>query len=218
MDQAPRWDERYGGDGYLFGTQPAAFLANHAEYLTPGASALVVADGEGRNSVHLASRGLRVMAMDISSVGVGKARDLAAARGVTLETRVADVLDWDWSAATYDLVVAVFIQFLRPDQRAEVFDGMQRAIRPGGRLLLHGYRPEQIGYGTGGPPLAECLYTEELLVSAFAGLEIERLASYDTEIDEGSGHVGMSALIDLVARKPMAERSVSVSVSSELGT
>ena len=34
----------------------------------------------------------------------------------------------------YDLVVAVFIQFLSPDQRPGVFDGLARTLRPGGRL------------------------------------------------------------------------------------
>ena len=46
------------------------------------------------------------------------------------------------------------------------------------------------------------MYTEDLLREAFAGFEIERLESYDTEIVEGTGHAGMSALIDLGARKP----------------
>ncbi|MEM9562927.1 MAG: class I SAM-dependent methyltransferase [Actinomycetota bacterium] len=205
MFEAPLWDQRYdSADGYLFGTRPAAFLTANAERLTAGASALVVADGEGRNSVYLAEQGVEVTAMDISSVGATKARALATERGVTVDVRVADVLDWRWEPEAYDLVVAVFIQFLHPEQRSEVFAGMTRTLRPGGRLLLHGYRPEQLSYGTGGPPLVECLYTEELLTAAFADLEIERLAGYDADIEEGTGHVGRSALIDLIARKPDA--------------
>ncbi len=202
MFEAPVWDERYSADGYLFGTRPAGFLTANVDRLTAGATALVVADGEGRNSVFLAERGLHVTAMDISSVGAAKARALAAERGVSVDVRVADVLDWPWEPEAYDLVVAVFIQFLRPEQRDEVFAGLRSTLRPGGRLLLHGYRPEQLAYGTGGPPFVECLYTEELLTTAFAGMEIERLASYDADIEEGTGHVGRSALIDLIAREP----------------
>jgi hypothetical protein len=52
------------------------------------------------------------------------------------------------------------------------------------------------------PPIAENLYTEELLRAAFADLEILALVSRDDEIQEGRGHAGMSALIDLVAREP----------------
>ena len=63
-------------------------------------------------------------------------------------------------------------------------------------------RPEQLQYGTGGPSERENLYTRELLEQAFAGLEIIRLAEHDSEVDEGPRHSGISALIDLVARKP----------------
>jgi hypothetical protein len=79
---------------------------------------------------------------------------------------------------------------------------MQRAVAPGGLLLLEGYRPEQIAYRTGGPGKTEHLYTREWLEETFRGWELLRLDAYDAELHEGSGHAGMSALIDLVARKP----------------
>lgn len=200
---APRWNARYAADGYLFGTAPAQFLIDNAPLLVAGNSALVVADGEGRNSVFLAEQGLRVTAMDISTTGVAKARALAAERSVSVDMQVADILSWDWQAEAYDLVVGVFFQFLDPQQRETVFAGMQDALLPGGRLLIHGYRPEQLAYATGGPSVADYMYTEDLLLSEFDGLEVELLKSYDVEVVEGSGHVGMSALIDFIATKPI---------------
>lgn len=198
----PNWDQRYLADGYLFGTEPAAFLTAHAHLIEPGAKVLAVADGEGRNSVYVAGLGADVTAFDASTVGVEKARSLATEHGVTVDISEADIHTWAWTPDTYDIVLAVFIQFLTPGERPPVFDGMVRTLRPGGRLLLHGYRPEQVDYGTGGPPVRENMYTEEFLDAAFPGLETERLAAYNTEIVEGTGHAGMSALIDLVARKP----------------
>jgi SAM-dependent methyltransferase len=195
------WDDRYSIDDYLFGTEPADFLVAHAHLLEPGSRALAVADGEGRNSVFLAQQGVEVVAMDASPVGVEKAQRLAAARGVSIDFRIADIMTWEWTPDAYDLVVAIFIQFLTPSQRPTVFDGMQRTLRPGGRLLLHGYRPEQVALGTGGPPDPTHMYTEELLRDAFGAMDIERLESYGAEIHEGVGHAGMSALIDLVAVK-----------------
>jgi cyclopropane fatty-acyl-phospholipid synthase-like methyltransferase len=195
------WDERYSIDDYLFGTEPTAFLVSHAHLLQPGSRALVVADGEGRNSVFLAQQGVEVVAMDASAVGVAKARKLAEERGVAVDFRIADIMTWEWTPGAYDLVVAIFIQFLAPQQQPAVFAGMQRTLRPGGRLLLHGYRPEQVALGTGGPPDPAHMYTEELLREAFGAMEIERLESYDAEIEEGTGHRGPSALIDLVAVK-----------------
>ncbi|HSP28277.1 MAG TPA: class I SAM-dependent methyltransferase [Ilumatobacteraceae bacterium] len=195
------WDERYSIDGYLFGTDPADFLVAHAALIAPASRVLAVADGEGRNSVYLAQLGHDVHAMDASSVGVAKARQLAVDRGVTVDFQVADVMTWDWTPDAYDAVVAVFIQFLSPEQRLDVFEGMQRTLRPGGRLLLHGYRPEQVALGTGGPPDPTYMYTEEFLRDTFGGMDIERLESYDTVIEEGDGHSGQSALIDLIATK-----------------
>jgi 2-polyprenyl-3-methyl-5-hydroxy-6-metoxy-1,4-benzoquinol methylase len=197
-----RWNERFGGDDYHFGTEPNAFLASQAHRLRPGMSALSVADGEGRNSVWLARHGLNVTAFDVSPVGVDKARRLAREAGVTVDHRVADINDWDWDAARYDLVVAIFIQFASPPERARIFAGMMRALAPGGLLLLQGYTPRQLEYKTGGPGVAENLYTSDLLRSQFAALEILHLAEHDDVIREGKGHSGMSALVDLVARRP----------------
>lgn len=201
MTKAGMWDERYGIDDYLFGTAASQFLTKHAARLTTGANALAVADGEGRNSVFLAEQGLHVTAMDISEVGAAKARLLAEQRGVVVDVQVADILEWEWTPNSYDFVVAVFIQFLDPTQQLAVFTGMQRTLRPGGHLLLHGYRPEQIAYGTGGPRDPANLYTEEGLAAAFGEMQIDVLESYDISISEGSGHDGTSALIDLVATK-----------------
>lgn len=196
-----KWDDRYAGEAFLFGTDPADFLVAQASRLPEAARVLCVADGEGRNSVYLAGLGHDVTAFDESSVGVAKARALAEKAGVLIDFHVAGVDDWDWSER-FDAVVAIFIQFAPPEMRTRMFARMAQAIRPGGFLLLHGYAPRQVGYGTGGPPHAENMYTKEILRAAFDGFDILRLEDYDAEIDEGPGHSGTSALVDLVARKP----------------
>ena len=134
MSKARMWDERYAAEGFLFGTAPAAFLPKHAKRLSPSTRTLVVGDGEGRNSVFLAEAGLEVTSMDISEVAVAKAQRLAAERGVEVAFSVADILAWPWTPNAYDLVVAVFIQFLLPQQRDVVFEGLSATLRPGGTL------------------------------------------------------------------------------------
>lgn len=196
------WDRRYAQSDYLFGVEPNAFLARQAGRLRPGWRALAVADGEGRNGVWLAQQGLSVLSVDNSAVAQVKARALAQARGVEVDFEQVDLSDWTWPRAEFDLVVAIFIQFAPPALRTQLFADMAHALKPGGLLLLQGYRPEQIAYATGGPSVAENLYTEPLLREAFAGLEILDLQSHDTAIHEGVGHDGLSALIDLVARRP----------------
>lgn len=196
------WNDRYAQPGYLFGTEPADFLKRHARHLPEGAAVLCVADGEGRNSAWLAEQGYRVTAFDASEVGLEKARQLAEAKGVSVDYHLSGVEDWDWSRP-FDAVVAVFIQFAAPDLRTRLFRWMGQAVRPGGLLLLHGYAPRQVDYGTGGPPHRENMYTTDLLAKAYPDWEMLELRDYDAEIDEGPGHSGRSALVDLVARKPL---------------
>src|SRR5258708_4982929 len=161
-----------------------------------------VGDGEGRNSVWLARQGLQVTAFDFSAAGLAKARKLAERSGAKVDYRLSGVDAWDWNAKHYDLVAAIFVQFASPPERQRMFEGMKRALKTGGLLILQGYRPEQLEYGTGGPKRRENMYTETLLHESFADLEILHLASHDDMVDEGPGHSGMSALIDLVARRP----------------
>ena len=196
------WDARYDRPDYLFGEEPNAFLKSQLERIKLHKSALAVADGEGRNGVWLAQQGLAVTSIDASAVALRKAEDLAARRGVSISTQLIDMNDFEWQPAAFDLVVAIFIQFADPRLRDDLFAGTIRTLAPRGTLLMQGYRREQLAYGTGGPPHVDHLYTEEMLRRAFESLEIIELSSYDAEIQEGQAHRGMSALIDLVARKP----------------
>ncbi|MBI1171047.1 methyltransferase domain-containing protein [bacterium] len=198
------WNERFSGTDYLFGTEPADFLRREAPHLPPAQNILCVADGEGRNSVFLAEQGHKVSAMDGSEVGVAKARKLAEARGVAVDFHVADIEGWNWTARPYDAAVAIFIQFAAPPLRRQIFAGLKAAVKPGGLVLLHGYTPEQLAHNTGGPRMIENLYTRDLLAEEFADMQIVRLNAYEAEVSEGAGHKGLSALIDLVARKPGA--------------
>jgi SAM-dependent methyltransferase len=201
--QLERWNQRFtDAEDYLFGRAPNAFLAAQRDKLPAHGRALAIADGEGRNGVWLARQGLSVTSVDFSPVGLAKARKLAAEAGVEIETVRADLYHWDWPEAAFDVVAAIFFQFAAPAERAGLFAGIRKTLRPGGLLILQGYRPEQVDYGTGGPPHRENMYTEALLREAFGDWEILHLRSHDSEVDEGAGHAGMSALIDLVARKP----------------
>jgi len=198
---ASMWDERYASEDYLFGTEPNAFLVSQRHLLKPDMSCLALADGEGRNGVWLVEQGLRVLSVDASTVASAKAGKLAEQRGVELKREVADLLQWRWGENRYDVVAAIFIQFAAPEERALLFSNIKRILKPGGLLLLQGYTPRQLEYGTGGPPFADNMYTESMLRTVFAEMEILHFSEHDSLIREGAGHHGMSALIDLVARK-----------------
>lgn len=195
------WDEIFSRPGYRFGTEPTPLLVEEAARLRPGARALCVAEGEGRNAVWLARRGLAVTAFDLSDVGLSKARALARGAGVAVDFRKGDVNEWDWEADGFDVVVAVLIQFVGPAERDRIFAGMIRAARPGGLILLSGLSVEQMQIGgSAGPGIEENLYTEAMLRARFGACEILRLESYRREMHEGTAHDGELAMIDLVAR------------------
>lgn len=196
------WDERYSTSDYLFGEDPNAFLARRAQLLPKSGKALAIADGEGRNGVWLAERGLDVISFDASAVGIEKARRLAQKRGVALDPQLVDIALYDWPAEQFDVVAGIFFQFAGPDLRDAIFAGIQRTLKRGGLLILEGYGPRQLEYKTGGPGILENLYTAALLAEKFSGLEILHLQDHDVELAEGARHVGKSHLVDLVARKP----------------
>ena len=196
-----RWNSRFSQADYVFGTAPNAFLAAQRARLKPGQKAIALADGEGRNGVWLAEQGLDVLSVDYSPAAQDKARRLAAERHVALRTELADLTQRKWETGAYDIAAAIMIQFSRSPEREAIFRGMKQVLKPGGLVLLQGYRPEQVEYKTGGPPTRENMYTEEMLRREFGDMRILHLRAHDDEIAEGAGHHGMSALIDMVAEK-----------------
>ena len=208
FDHEAFWSARYrdAGDDYLFGTAPNKFLASQIDFFGAGMNVLSVADGEGRNSVWLAEQGCTVTATEISQVALEKAAKLARGRNVAVDFIQTDIFKWDWPQAAFDAVVGIFIQFAGPAERPRQIAGMQQAVKPGGLLFLQGYTPKQLEYRTGGPSAVENLYTEAFLRDVFSGWEILLLREHEGLIDEGNAHGGHSALIDLVARKPVTGR------------
>ena len=71
------WDERYSIDDYLFGQKPAQALLRNEKHLVSGGETLLIADGEGRNSVYLAKKDFKVTSSDSSVVAQQKAKTLA---------------------------------------------------------------------------------------------------------------------------------------------
>jgi SAM-dependent methyltransferase len=201
MSELEQWEARFSSSDYVFGTAPNAFLAKQRGMLPRSGRALAVADGEGRNGVWLAEQGLDVLSIDFSPRAQAKARALARSRNVPLRTELADLTTWRWPVAEFDVVVVIFTQFVAPAERSAMFAHMRDALKPGGLLLLQGYTPQQLKYGTGGPKQVENLYTRELLEREFADFSELRIEDYECELNEGNRHIGMSAVIDLVGRK-----------------
>ena len=196
-DARATWEGRYGADDYLYGTEPNEFLRESAAGLTPG-DVLCLADGEGRNGVHLAEAGHRVTSVDLTEAGMAKAARLAADRGVELTTVVADLADYDLGTDRWDLIVSIFAH-TPPPVRARIHGSIARALRPGGRFILEAYTPDQIGRGTGGPPVPELTMDLERLRRELTGMTFEWEAELVRPVIEGPGHTGDGAVVQVIA-------------------
>jgi SAM-dependent methyltransferase len=196
-----RWEERFSVPDYVFGKEPNYFLKSCAPLLPASGKVLAIADGEGRNGVWLAERGLQVLSLEYSDSARQKAAALAKERNVTLAFERADVHEWFYPEAAFDVVVDIFTQFSTPAQRATKWAGVRRTLKAGGLLILQGYTPKQLQYGTGGPKVVEQLYTRAMLEEAFGDLRDLTIVEEEREMHEGAGHAGMSAVINLTGRK-----------------
>ena len=194
------WDERYATDEYLYGTEANAFLTSVIDRIPPG-RVLCLAEGEGRNAVWLAEQGRSVTAVDASPVGLDKARQLAAARGVYIDAVVADLADYPIPADHWDAIVSIFCH-IRPDLRLDLHRRSVRGLRPGGVFVLEAYTPAQLRYRTGGPPHEAMLMTLAGLRQELAGLDFVHAVECEREVVEGRLHHGLGAVVQVVAVRP----------------
>jgi hypothetical protein len=200
------WDQRFAEPGFKYGTAPNAFLVAQAPRLPAAARVLVPGDGEGRNGVWLASQGHRVLSVDSSSVGLAKARALAAECGAALETLHTDLADWHPAPASADAVVLVFVH-LPSALRRDVHRRLAAALVPGGWLLVEGFHPRQLGRTSGGPKDIDMLMPLAALREDFAGLLDEVLGEEtETALDEGPGHQGDAVVTRYVGRRVAPSR------------
>ena len=195
------WDERYQTPEYIFGDQPCQWLIMNQHRLPQSGQALALGDGEGRNGVFLAELGFEVTSVDLSEVGLSKARDLARKRGVTIQTVQADLENYEIEAENQDLIVSIYCHL--PDAiRKLVHERAEVALKPGGLFILEAFHHSQLKYQSGDPKTTDLLYDLDALLGDFQTLQI--LEAFDglCYLDEGARHSGIGHIVRLVLQKP----------------
>lgn len=195
------WDRRYAGSELLWTAQPNRFLVAETSDL-PAGRALDLATGEGRNAVWLAQQGWQVVGVDFSRVGLTKAAQLAADRGVEVDWVEADLREYRPEPRTIDLVLIFYLQVPKVD-RQSILSAGAAAVAVGGTLLLVAHDSSNLEHGHGGPKDANVLYTPEDVVRDLegSGLQIERAAVVERRVHTPEGE--RTALDSLVrARRP----------------
>jgi 2-polyprenyl-3-methyl-5-hydroxy-6-metoxy-1,4-benzoquinol methylase len=194
------WDERFSQPQPVYGQEPNAYLAKQSSRFQRGAKLFVPGDGYGRNGIWLARQGFQVHTVDLSQVGVERARKTAEAAGVSLTIEQADLSSWNWPEDEYDGVFSVFLH-LPLELRAKVHASMLRSAKPGGLIVVQNFSPAQLKHSSGGPKQVELLYTAAMLRQDFALAVALELEEREIHISEGHMHSGPAAVVQAVFRK-----------------
>jgi SAM-dependent methyltransferase len=194
-----QWDERYSEAGYAYGDVPNDFLREVAPKLSVG-RVLCLGEGEGRNAVFLAEQGHQVTAVDLSEVGLAKASALATERGVALTTVHANLSDYVIEPGAWDTIVSIWCHLPSPLRR-RVYAQVVSGLKAGGHFVLEAYTPRQLQLKTGGPPVVDMLLELKDLREDLPGFTFEIGRELDREVNEGRFHHGLSAVVQVLARK-----------------
>src|SRR5688500_5370551 len=133
-EQAAEWDAKYSeGEGARWSGRPNGRLVAEVADLNPG-RALDVGCGEGADAIWLARRSWTVVAIDVSDVAIGRARDAAERAGATVEWICGDALQTSFPSRSFDLVSMQYPALPKAAGEAAVRTLLD-AVRPGGLLL-----------------------------------------------------------------------------------
>ncbi|MBU2886557.1 class I SAM-dependent methyltransferase [Gilvimarinus agarilyticus] len=201
------WDQRYQEEGFAYGTVPNDFLRTQCDQIPSGGRVLCLAEGEGRNAVYLAQQGFVVTAVDQSAVGLEKAQRLAEEKGTSLTTKVADLADYDLGFECWDGIISIWAH-VPPVLRQQLHRQVVHALKKGGVFILEAYTRRQLDMsGVGGPPASqpEMFMSRDELMKELQGLEFCLAVEQERNISEGRCHQGESAVVQLVASRPVVK-------------
>ena len=174
-----RWNRILTSKEPAFNTKPNAFLMEIAKSRKPGA-ALDVGMGQGRNSIWLAQQGWTVTGFDPAERAVALARETAAKLGVDLKTEIRRMEDFDFGERRWDLIL---LSYVGGREMAEV---LQRALKPGGVLVIEGFHRD----ATKNRPIGSAVvFDTGELPALFRQLRVVRYEEPVTDADFGGAKV-----------------------------
>jgi SAM-dependent methyltransferase len=193
------WNERYSGREFVYGELPNVYFAETLSTLKPG-NIILPCDGEGRNAVYANKLGWEVKAFDLSEAGKKKANQLALKYNVIIDFQIQDAATAIYPNNSAD-VVAIIYAHLPPKVRKQLHSNVFNWLKPGGRVILETFCPEQLINSSGGPKDIEMLYTKEILTEDFKNLSIDYLEYAHIQLSEGVYHEGPADVIRMIATK-----------------
>lgn len=199
------WDERYSKREYAYGTLPNEFFRQSLDEYQPSGKILLPCEGEGRNAVYAAQKGLDVYAFDISSEGKRKALALAEKENVSIHYEVGNFLDADLGDNDYDMAALIFAHF-PADLLHSCHRKVAQAIKRGGLIIIEAFHTEHREFqnknpNAGGPKDKSMLFTQDTIKRDFPDFSTIVLDECEVELSEGEFHQGRGKVLRYIGRK-----------------
>lgn len=200
-DQRAFWNERFGREGYFYGTTANRYLASHIDLLPPQQTILFLGEGEGRNAVYALECGHTVTALDAAEIGLAKTAQLAQSKGLEVSLIHTDLEFWN-PTQPYDAIMCSFLHLYEP-LRSEVFAKALEYLNEGGVFVGEFFSIHQFPKTTGGPKDINLLYSTDTLLSILEAMPCKILELYemDTQLREGLVHNGLASVVRLKVQK-----------------
>lgn len=199
------WNSRYNNSAYAYGITPNEFFKSIIEEYNPQGKILLPAEGEGRNAVYAAKKGLEVFAFDISIEGKKKAERLAQQENVNIHYEVGQFFDLELVNEKFDVAALIYAHF-PPPILSKYYQKVAELLKPNGLVILEGFSTNHLPLRTanpkvGGPGMIEMLFSEKTILNNFSDFEILQLEEVEIELKEGLYHNGIGKVMRFVGRK-----------------
>ncbi len=195
------WNSKFSRDGFLYGTEVNNFIKENSHLIKKGSKVLCLGEGEGRNALFLAKKGLHVEALDASDIGLKKLQQRALKENVAITIRHTLLENWQ-AAHKYDVIISTFIH-LKRDEQKNMFIKAIDALEENGYFIAEFFSIDQMNFLSGGPKNTNLLYQLDELYKLFSSLPctIYKLSQEIVVLDEGKGHRGEASVIRMVLKR-----------------
>jgi len=183
---AMKWNERYRSGAPTGFELPRDFLIEQAAHLPERGVALDIAMGAGGNAGFLIERGLRVIGVDISEVGVRRAKE----RWPSLRAAVIDLASYRWPPCAFDVILNFYYC------QRDLWPRFRSLLKPGGVLIMETLTIETLRVRPDYQP--DYLLQPDELRRAFADWEVLAYREGWVEIKDHTPR----AVASLIARCP----------------
>jgi cyclopropane fatty-acyl-phospholipid synthase-like methyltransferase len=198
MSQKAFWNSKFSKVDYFYGTKPNEFLASKLELIKNKKKLLCLGEGEGRNAIFFAQKGLEVSAIDASDIGLEKLDLKSKEENLSIKTFCMDLNHWE-ANEKYDVIVASYLHMFK-DEREELFKKIENSLSKDGYFIGEFFSTKQLSYESGGPKDLDLLYTIEDFENHFNSSK-KNITEEIVALDEGIGHQGEACVIRIVIQK-----------------